>query len=581
MNDSAVLLSRSGPSSEGGRIARLLGFFGIPCGDLPMTDWLARDGGSGDSSRVKLFCSSDVFAELLENCERHVETMRLWRARVHSVFVYAGQDCSSLQDLVRRVTGDEAAAVHQGASPTSQWNVSGALPEFCGPVSGLCVSGREEECGAEFASAAVAGIISTNRSAAFFKAESHGVPVFLSTSSKIVDLDTPITTGNFDIRDHFLSAAPIVLYIKWAFAGICWKAPESSACLVIDDPLLKPQYGFLRFSDLLDVMRRHDFSTNIAFIPWNWRRSTASVVRLFEENPERYSLSIHGCDHTRSEFGTRDAELLAWKVKRASERMASHESRTGIRHDNIMVFPQGVFSGEAIRALKCAEFIAAVNTEVISADPEPPVIRTSDVWDVAIMNYHRFPIFARRYPSQGVENFAFDILLGKPCLIVIHHGFCRDRCEHLAEFIQRLNALNCRLSWGSLGGVVRGACRQRERSAGVVEIEMYASELVVTNHFEQGRRFAIRKRECEPSSVKEVLVESRPTAWECDAGELRFDLDLDPGQRAKVWVRFKERVGSGRRYPESLRYKANTLLRRVGSEARDAFLARVSFLCQV
>jgi hypothetical protein len=576
MNDAAVLLSGSGPSSECGRIARLLGFFGIPYSDLPIGDWLARHTGSVDSPGVKLFCSSGVFAELLENCERRAETMRLWRTCVHSTFVYAGQDSGALRDLVRRVTVDEAAAVLPGADHTAQWSVSGALPEFCGPMSGLSVSGRVGERGAEFASSAVDRIISRNGSAAFFKVACHGVPVFLSVTSEIVDIDRPIAALNFDVRDHFLSAVPIVLYIKWAFAGICWGSPESNACLIIDDPLLKPKYGFLSFSDLLDVMRRYDFSTNIAFIPWNWRRSSSKVVRLFEENPERYSLSIHGCDHTGSEFGTRDADLLAWKVKRASERMSWHETRTGVHHNNIMVFPNGVFSDAAMVVLKRADFIAAVNTDVISADPQPPVIRTSDVWDVAVMNYHHFPIFTRRYPSQDVENFAFDILLGKPCLVVIHHDFCRDRYEHLAEFIQRLNALNCRLAWGSLGDVIRGACRQRERSEGVVEVEMYASELILCNHFQQRRRFAIRKRECEPSAVKEILVDSQQVPWESDRGELRFHFDLNPGQRANVCLNFREAVPGGAQYPESFRYKAKTLLRRVGSEARDNYLAKIS-----
>jgi hypothetical protein len=43
--------------------------------------------------------------------------------------------------------------------------------------------------------------------------------------------------------------------------------------LVIDDPLLKPRYGFLKFLPFLRLMQRHDFATSIAFIPWNWRRS--------------------------------------------------------------------------------------------------------------------------------------------------------------------------------------------------------------------------------------------------------------------------------------------------------------------
>ena len=42
------------------------------------------------------------------------------------------------------------------------------------------------------------------------------------------------------------------------------------------------------------------------------------------------------------------------------------------------------------------------------------------------MTYGAFPIFTRRYAFHGVENFAFDLLLGKPCLIVAHHDSFKD-----------------------------------------------------------------------------------------------------------------------------------------------------------
>ena len=223
--------------------------------------------------------------------------------------------------------------------------------------------------------------------AIFLKLEYKGVPVFLSTSREIIDLDAELTSQNFDVREHFLSAVPLVLYVKWAFAETCWSAPEVNACLVIDDPLLKATHGFVDFQELLSLMKRHKFSTNIAFIPWNWRRSAPEVVRLFKENPECYSVSVHGCDHTRAEFSSPSQERLYWKSQQALERMNRHESITGIRHDPVMVFPQGIFSEAAMSALKRTDLIAAVNNDIVSADPYPRAITISDVWDIAVMDY--------------------------------------------------------------------------------------------------------------------------------------------------------------------------------------------------
>ena len=282
LSETAIVLSDSEPSARDAQIVRLLDFFGIPSRRLQLPDWTTEDDRSDDASRVKLFCSSDVFAQLLGHSENQPDGIRLCRGRVHSIFVYGGQEVEALQAVVRRVTADQAARILQDHPPVMEWALSNVSPEFCGPMSGLRVPGAKGDRRAEFVGAAAEKIISGNGSAAFFRGDCYGIPVFVCVSSKIVDLDEPVRTGNFDIRDHFISAVPIVLYSKWAFTDVCWKSPKAGACVVIDDPLLSRRYGFLTFSDLLDVMRRHGFSTNIAFIPWNWRRSTLegrSLVR--------------------------------------------------------------------------------------------------------------------------------------------------------------------------------------------------------------------------------------------------------------------------------------------------------------
>jgi hypothetical protein len=236
-----------------------------------------------------------------------------------------------------------------------------------------------------------------------------------------------------------------------------------------------------------------------------------------------------------------------------------------------MVFPQGVFSGPAMRALKHANFTAVVNTEVLSTDPRQSTIRISDVWDIAVMNYSSFPIFTRRYPSRGVENFAFDILLGKPCIVVIHHDSCRDQSAHLVEFVNRLNGLNCRLSWRSLGEVVRRSCRQREISPSLVETEMYGSELRLENRSEQQRRFCITKRELDASAVKEVCDGSRPIPWTFSEGRIGFEIELSTAESTTVSVTFHDYPGTVQ-CQENIGYKLKTMLRRYLSEVRDNYV---------
>jgi hypothetical protein len=403
------------------------------------------------------------------------------------------------------------------------------------------------------------------------------VPVFLCSGKSIIDIESDLPDGIFDLRQHVLQAVPPVLYIKWAFAGTCWAAPEKSACLIIDDPLLKPRYGFVHYGELLSLMQRHKFSTNIAFIPWNWRRSDSRVARLFRENPEYYSISVHGCAHTRAEFGSDDSERLYGKARRALARMSQHESSTGIAHDRVMVFPQGVFSEAAMSVLKRTDLIAAVNNDTISSDKKPRAVTVADVWDTAIMAYDNFALFTRRYPRSGIENFAFDCLLGKPIVIVVHHDSCRDHCAGLIAFIEQLNGLACPLIWRSLGELVRRSCRQRILSADVTQVEMYGKELLIENLSDRTKQFLIRRRESDPSTIMEVRVGSNPISWTYRGDRIHFEVELKGGEHATIRLDFHE-LNEAKKTAENLNYTARTMLRRYLCELRDNYLHRLTSL---
>jgi hypothetical protein len=404
------------------------------------------------------------------------------------------------------------------------------------------------------------------------KRDYEGVPVFLSSCGTVIDLETELPAGIFDVRHHVTEAIPPVLYIRWAFANTSWTAPERSACLVIDDPLLKPKYGFIDYSELLSLMQRYKFSTNIAFIPWNWRRSDPQVVRLFRQNPDYYSISVHGCAHTRAEFGSDDSRHLYGKAKQALEQMSRHELATGIVHDRVMVFPQGVFSEAAMSVLKRTDLIASVNGDTISSSNSRN-ITVADVWDTAIMAYENFPLYTRRYPWLGIENFAFDSLLGKPVIIGIHHDFCRDHCIHLIEFVERLNALACPLIWRSLGDLVKRSCRQRPLSEDVTQVEMCGKELCLENLSNRTKQFLIRRRESTPSMINEIFAGSRNVSWKTSGDRIQFEAEVKAGEKIIIRVCYHD-LPEGKS-TENLNYRARTMLRRYLCELRDNYLHKL------
>jgi hypothetical protein len=570
----AVLLSDTGGSLPCHRIGKLLSFFGVSWRTLTVSQFVADAAAKlVVPEKCRIFSSAETFLRLLEACNHRPESMPHWHQDIHSAFVFADGDPQVLEKLVQLLTGDERAELRCIHLREEEFVVANDT-EFCGVMASLRIPASRASDNAclvsNIGNTGALSLISSASGSMFLTLQYGHVPVFVSTSAQIIDIDAELTTQNFDVRDHFLSAVPVVLYVKWAFTETCWSAPETNACLVIDDPVLKSTHGFVNFQQLLSLMKRHNFSTNVAFIPWNWRRSAPEVAQLFRENPERFSLSVHGCDHTRAEFGGSNQQRLYWKTQQALERMDRHRSITGIHHDPVMVFPQGIFSEAAMSALKRTDLVAAVNNDIISADSCPRAITIAEVWDIAVMGY-AFPLFTRRYPWEGIENFAFDTLLGKPAIIIIHHDYCSDHCRRLVDFIDRLNALKCRLAWRSLGEIVRRSCRQRELSPDAVEVEMYGSELRVENCFGQAKRFLIKKRECEPSAIREICGGSGPLAWNSVDGHINFEIELGSGESETVGIRFHKLAGNGGN-GDNLPYRFKTMLRRYLCEARDNYV---------
>ena len=567
-------------SAQGLNAIKLLRFFGVEADTVSVDEFLSclsdlsgGDDGRKSTARTRILCSSDVFDQLIEAIDQNAEHSRLWREGVQSVFVYPSADRQKLERVVRRLAQGDAV-IDELPTGSTEFEVTNQFDGFCGPMAGIrgVASSQVNACCSVLraSSAESVDIISTPHGAIFSRLNYQSVPVFLSTCENIIDLDSELPDGIFDVRDHVPSALPLVLYVKWAFSDTCWESAGINACLVIDDPLLKTNHGFINFPQLLSRMQQHRFSTSVAFIPWNRRRSAPETVELFKDNPNYYSISVHGCDHGRREFGTTDPLELYSRSKQALERMNEHELTTGLGYDPIMVFPQGVFSKAAPTALKRAGFVAAANNDTIDVGPDPIATRIRDFWDIAIMKYDEFPIFTRRYPWEGIENFAFDMLLGKPAIAVIHHDYCSDGYKRLADFVDRLNLLNCSIVWRTLGDVVRRSYRQKTGSPDSKEVEMYATELCLENSSEQRVRYLVQKRETRPSSIQEIRTDSGPIVWRENAVGVSFEVQLDPGENVKVSIRYHDLPTNGR-YNESLPYKVRMTARRHLCELRDNY----------
>jgi hypothetical protein len=234
-----------------------------------------------------------------------------------------------------------------------------------------------------------------------------------------------------------------------------------------------------------------------------------------------------------------------------------------------MVFPQGAFSPEAVSALKRNGFVAAVNTEVTPADDASNETTLADLWSVAIVRYGTFSIYTRRYMDHGIENFAFDGILGKPCFIAGHHDIFRDHGSELTEFLRQLASLRWKLCWRTLGDAV---CRSYSirPDDGAIAVKMFAEQLRIKNMEAVTRRIRVVKREAQVASLKDVTVNQDVVAHEYMDGYLRLIVDIPPGSTADIRCVYHKQPDA---FPdsESVSYRLRVAVRRYLSELRDNY----------
>jgi hypothetical protein len=571
----AILLYEDAPGREHLHLGRILDFFGVPWKTMEVSKLKEVEDRLQDHV---LFSSAQSVAAVLKQIGPAADSV----ARPVSFYIYSGDDRELSERGLQTLSGNPSLLLQQAPAGNLTFSVSRDLADLAGPMAGLEFSSelRKDDnilAGTAGHEAALTTIVSAGGAPMFIQFQWAGIPIFFCASSHIIDIDQKLGPGFYDVKDHFCSVVPLVMFVKSMFREVGWHPQELGACLIIDDPLLRKRYGACDFGMLRDLMRRYGFTTNIAFIPWNWRRTSASNSEFFRNASASFSVSIHGCDHIGGEFGATSPTALNQRARLAQSRMQNHEVRTGIHHDPVMVFPQGVFSTVSPEALKRNGFLAAVNTETIPADHCGAGTQIKDIWDIAIMRYKSFPIFTRRYPHHGLENFAFDLLLGKPCLIVSHHDFFRNDCAALIELIEKLQSLNCSLRWRSLGDVIRRACRRRVNEMGVEEVEMYGSELLIQNQLDQVIDVRVRKKENETERVAEVRCDQKPINWVTRSEHLIYEDKIEPCREKLIQVLHRQdEVAENASRP--LRFEVSVAVRRILSEFRDEWLSRSSFL---
>ena len=399
--------------------------------------------------------------------------------------------------------------------------------------------------------------------------------IFVWSTPEVFDIDRPLTVETeFELAcDEYI---PAIIFLRAAFGDRCWHNPAAGAGIVIDDPLLKKKYGFIDFAKLLKSARLHAYHVTLAFIPWNQWRSRVQEVKLFLDYSDCFSICVHGCDHTRNEYGLADYDGLLRKNFVAKERMARHSRRTGLESEPFIVCPQEKYSLEAMQAFSDSRvFLGLACTACMPRNQASPKVSGADLLLPAQDCLFGFAVFKRHY-WRDMSVFAMALFLGKPAILVEHHDFFRHGPAGVEEFVRRLAELRPDLEWRSLGETMARTHVRRLVSPGRYAIRFFTDRFILEHEIEGPTEYFLSRRVPRAAVVERVLVRNEATPFTQDKDFVRFKTHADKPEKMIVQVEVAPVKPSGR-YPDGIKYQTSVILRRGLSELRDNVVSRNRF----
>ena len=355
----------------------------------------------------------------------------------------------------------EAGTVEVQAGPAI--DISGNHRDICAEFSGLSFAPAARRMNCFDKTEILPDIVMATR---------EGYPIYLRKSvnnrdlfmlsTEIQNIDLKIKNRN-DILSYSVGIVPVLMYLKYV-SPHSFGDNNKLACIIIDDPLLQLNYGHLNYRTIISLMEKYNFHTTIAFIPWNYKNTERQTADLFLKNKDKLSICVHGCDHTKEEYGSNDVTHLNNITKIATFRMLQHEKKTGVSFDKVMVFPQGSFSNQAMDSLRQNGYLAAINTSPISTNLKDD-LELKDFLHLYIDRYGGFPLFTRNTPEE-IFGISFNLFLNKPAFIVIHHEYLRDDGVGLINSVKKINSLAAGIRWDGAGNIVKKVVKMKTKNDG-------------------------------------------------------------------------------------------------------------------
>lgn len=575
-----VILSSSRGEIEDERLLRLATLMGVSIERVPLQSGRlpALDIPAG-SGKCSLAMHALTLHQIRAESKQRAGLQTLLHDGYREVFVYGAADSDETNKALMAETEGAVRGIHLQPTQGVLCTLRRGSKDLCHQLSGQTFPAGRDGVDSAFEVSegkAVETIITAGEHPIFVRFRATARDIFVC-AGRMPDVDKPVKRDTA-LADEYVSLLPPLIFLRHCFAKTCWHGTEATGRLIIDDPLLKKTYGALDFETLKISMRRFRYGTSVAFIPWNyWRTGSRSANRLLGAH-QNLSLCIHGCDHTNREFQIGSEAVLTEKAILGKQRMQEHHRRTGIPFEDVMVFPQGLFSKASVPALRSANYLAAVNSTCFPTDSATNDLAVADLLWPAVTRFNGFPIFKRWYP-RSVFEMALDLFLGKPALIVEHHNYFGDGCKAIEELITTLQDIEPGLAWPSLD-IQLTRSNLRRNLDDITEVRFFTRRFQLIPRDGDSSRYRLSKFEPVSDAVEGVLVDGKSKALTFADGFLTLQIDPEPKQTTSVEIIYRGAPLTGLR-SFGFSHNARVLVRRGLSEFRDNTLSQHKSLLKV
>jgi len=234
------------------------------------------------------------------------------------------------------------------------------------------------------------------------------------------------------------------------------------------------------------------------------------AARIFRENPERLSLTVHGNDHTSGELGRpRSPEDCRRLLAQSLARIRTLERKSGLTVDRIMVAPHGECSREMTRAMAECGFEALCSDRSRPWLPEPPPGPVLAGWEIGEVA-EGLPVIPRWSIRRRPDEVVLKSYLDQPLVIYGHHGDLADGWESFLSRAGMVNSLGP-VRWTSIGEIALSNVLVRPEGT-TLRVRAFA------------RRFRVRAPEGVERLLLEGPVEPAPErTWATGAGARVLD----------------------------------------------------------